>query len=167
MINTFDMTSNRYKRQKTEEIVVSDNDEIRILIAEDNLTVQKFLTNILKRHLSPCKLSYTEKCFDCLSKIERKNYDLILMDTTLEIDVSDCTNTIRCATQIPMILLALSEMTIPFETLVSMGADGIVYKPIKVKHLLKEITEVISINLEDRGTTSAFRKAIRLEDDVI
>lgn len=158
------MCSDRYRRQSTQEIIVPDSDEIRILIAEDNLTVQKFLTNILKRHLAPCKLSYTDKCIDCLSKIDQNEYDLILMDTTLEIDVSECASTIRAVTQIPMILLALSEITIPFETLVSMGADGIVYKPIKVSSLLKEITEVISINLDDRGTTSAFRKAIRLEE---
>jgi CheY-like chemotaxis protein len=159
------MSNDRYKRQSTQEIIVPDNDEIRILIAEDNLTVQKFLSNVLKRHLSPCKLSYTEKCIDCLPKFDKNEYDLILMDTTLEIDISECTSTIRAVTQIPLILLALSEMTIPFETLVGMGADGIVYKPIKVSSILKEITEVISINLEDRGTTSAFRKAIRLEND--
>lgn len=150
-----------YKRISTRQSIESSKDDIRILIIEDNLTVQKYLHNILKRHLAPCTCIFIDKCYKSLELLQVESYDLILMDTTLDQNIEDCSSSIRGTTEIPIILLALSEMTISYENMIGLGADGIVYKPIKLEELLKEIKGILEIDLTRRGATTAFHRTLK------
>ena len=154
-----------YKEHDTEAMNVPD-DNISILIIEDNTVISDFLKSILQRNLSPCAVSTVNCIAGAMACLPEKSYDLILLDTTLDLKAEDSCEAIRDHDiGIPIILMAMSETKITYEYVVGCGADGIIYKPIESDQLLKEIGRLIDINWDERGTPSSYHRALKPKDD--
>lgn len=136
------------------------NQELKILLAEDNRTIINFLKSVLRRNLSPVNITVVENGHEALHHLTSKMYDIALIDHALpSVKGEEIARTMRANNiEIPLIILALSEIKIPTEVMIGMGVDGIVYKPIEQKELLDEIQNALEISILDRGTQSKFHR---------
>jgi two-component system OmpR family response regulator/two-component system response regulator QseB len=152
---------------KTDRITAAASEnKLFVLVIEDNRVINDFLRSILRRHLAPCHLSFATSYLEALEYLGKQIYHLVLIDTTLDqVSGEECCKYIReGGYEIPIILMALSEMKITQEQVVAIGADGIIYKPIERDDLLREITEVLDIDLSQRGTPSKFYRVPRFDE---
>ena len=152
-----------YEREKTETLVVPD-DNMQILVVEDNSIVSDYLKSILRRNFNPCSTTLVNNMAGCMACLKERQYQLILLDATLDLKAEDSCAAIRDVnTNTPIIMMVVSETKITHEYVIGCGADGIVYKPIEVEYLLREINRVIEMDLTQRGTDSSFFRAINLD----
>lgn len=156
-------STERYeKKTRTAEIPIPGEYCLDILVAEDNEIIIRYLKSLLRRHLSPCKLSFAQDGYEVLKLTNETRFDLLLIDHSLTgMNGEELTTALRSTkNETPIILLALSEIKIPFESMVGLGVDGIVYKPIIIDELMQEIEAILRVNSTDRGTASKFHPAI-------
>lgn len=153
------------ERHKTKEIYLPDEIPINFIIVDDNKTVYKFVQNVLNKCFSPCNIDIVEDPYEAIDVIRNNKYDLILLDSTLKVhSAEDWIGTIRSMRLLyPIIILALSETSISQESVIGLGAEGIVYKPIDPKILVKEICSILQIDMSERGYASNFYKTIKIE----
>lgn len=150
------------EKHDTEEIEIPPN-SLTILVADDNPVIQQYLKSILRRHLCPCEIDFSENSSSVLQKVNATSYNFILLDFFLRgMNGEELTKSIRnIGVHTPIIMLALSEVKIPFETMVANGVDGIIYKPIVVSELIEEIHNTLrDVDMYNRGTPSKFHSAI-------
>ena len=149
-----------YEREETAIIMEPDTD-MQILVVEDNNLVSDYLKSIILRHFSPCRTTVVNSIAGCMACLQEKKFHLILLDSTLELKPEDSCSAIRdLETTTPIILMVVSETKITQEYVIGCGADGIIYKPIEVEYLLKEIKRVIHSDLDQRGVGSGFFKVV-------
>lgn len=152
-----------YDRVKTEHLVVPD-DNMQILVVEDNLVVADYLKSILRRNFTPCTTTIVNGIAGAIACLQERQFDLILLDTTLKLKGEESAQAIREETmETPIILMAVSEVKITYEYVIGCGADGIIYKPIEVESLINEVQRIIDIDLSKRGTNSSFHRCIDLD----
>jgi DNA-binding response OmpR family regulator len=153
------------ERHKTEEIYLPDETPITFLIVEDNKTIYKFVQSILNKTFSPCNIDIVEDPHEAINVIRNSKYDLILLDSTLKVhNAEDWIGTIRSMRILyPIIIMALSETLISQDNVIAIGAEGIVYKPIDPKFLVKEICSILNVDMQERGYASNFNKTIKIE----
>jgi len=149
--------TNTYHNQKTERHKIV-KDTLNVLIIDNNDVVCKYVEKTIHRYCSPCLFSIVDDAYKGLKLIldEKKQFDLILLDTTLSDNQTE--NFIDCIRQVenetPIILMALSELQLPYEKIVSIGADAIIYKPIRVSDLISVIKNILVIDMDSRGSAN-------------
>lgn len=143
-----------YERDSTETIAIPDNN-IQILVIENNQIISDYLKTVLRKNLNPCTITIAFNLKEGISSLQYNFYHLILTDTTLELKGEEVCQAIRQVNiWTPLIMMAVSEIKVTNEYIMGWGADGIVYKPIEVKSLIKQIEDVLAIDVTKRGTSS-------------
>ena len=124
-----------------------DQEKICILIAEDNPVNQKLTMRLLEKRGFLTGLA--ENGREVLKELERKKYDLILMDMQMpEMDGIETTRKIRSLKKdapfrnIPIIGLTANAMKGDRELCLNAGMDDYVTKPIKSQKLFEAIDRV-------------------------
>ncbi len=118
---------------------------LKVLLVEDNLMNQKFMSHILKKLGSTYEIAVDGK--DCLEKLHGGNYDLILMDIQMPVmDGIEATKIIRQDNKyknLPIIALTAHAMKGDRERCLAAGCNGYITKPVDQQKLVGEIMTVI------------------------
>lgn len=118
---------------------------LNVLLVEDNLMNQKFMSHILKRLGATFDIAIDGK--DAIEKVMKNKYDLILMDIQMPVmDGLEATRYIRNELnlkEIPIIALTAHAMKGDREKCLAAGCDGYITKPIDQQKLVSEIMSVI------------------------
>ncbi|MBU2444857.1 MAG: response regulator [Bacteroidetes bacterium] len=118
---------------------------LNILLAEDNLMNQKFMSHILKKLGSTYVIAVDGK--DCLDKLNNGKFDLILMDIQMPVmDGIEATKIIRQKSNyknLPIIALTAHAMKGDRERCLAAGCNGYITKPVDQQKLVGEIMSVI------------------------
>ena len=118
---------------------------LHVLLVEDNLMNQKFMTHILKRIGLTFDIASDGQ--ECLDKVKEYKYDLILMDIQMPvIDGLEATRIIRNKfnmKDIPIIALTAHAMKDDREKCINAGCSGYLTKPIEQQKLIAEIMNQI------------------------
>lgn len=118
---------------------------LHILLVEDNLMNQKFMSHILKRLGATFEIAIDGK--DAIEKVKQQKFDLILMDIQMPVmDGLEATQIIRQQLNmkdIPIIALTAHAMKGDKEKCLAAGCNGYITKPIDQQKLVSEIMSVI------------------------
>lgn len=118
---------------------------LHILLVEDNLMNQKFMSHILKRLGATFEIASDGK--DAIEKIKSNHYDLVLMDVQMPVmDGLEATKYIRQELKLidlPIIALTAHAMKGDKEKCLAAGCNGYIPKPIDQQKLVTEIMNVI------------------------
>ncbi|MBM4174739.1 MAG: response regulator [Ignavibacteria bacterium] len=118
---------------------------LNVLLVEDNLMNQKFMSHILKRLGSTYDIAVDGR--DCLDKLNGGKYDLILMDIQMPVmDGIEATKAIRQDNKykyLPIIALTAHAMKGDRERCLAAGCNGYITKPVDQQKLVGEIMTVI------------------------
>ncbi|MCR4417347.1 MAG: response regulator [Ignavibacteria bacterium] len=118
---------------------------LHILLVEDNLMNQKFMSHILKRLGSTFDIAIDGK--DAIEKVKQNKYDLILMDVQMPVmDGLEATRYIRNELNmkdIPIIALTAHAMKGDREKCLAAGCTGYITKPVDQQKLVSEIMSTI------------------------
>ncbi|MEO6852233.1 MAG: response regulator, partial [Mucilaginibacter sp.] len=141
-----DLKENVLNEDKQKQVLSDDfavQFPLTILVAEDNLINQKLIMRILN------KLGYQPDMagngVEVLQKMERKTYDVVLMDVQMpEIDGLEATAAIRAKTwQQPFIIaMTANAMSGDKEICIKAGMDEYIAKPMKLQELVDMLKEV-------------------------
>lgn len=111
---------------------------LNILLVEDNLMNQKFMSHILRRLGATFDIAIDGK--DAIEKVMKNNYDLILMDIQMPVmDGLEATRYIRNELnlkEIPIIALTAHAMKGDKEKCLAAGCRGYITKPIVQQKLV-------------------------------
>lgn len=117
---------------------------LHILLVEDNLMNQKFMSHILKRLGATFEIAIDGK--EAIEKIKKQKFDLILMDIQMPVmDGLEATKIIRNQLNlkdIPIIALTAHAMKGDKEKCIEAGCNGYITKPIDQQKLVSEIMSV-------------------------
>jgi len=150
---------------------VAKNWPLDVLLAEDNPVNQKFALRTLEK--LGYKADLAENGLQVLRRLEKKAYDLILMDIQMpEMDGVETTIIIRSrvAEEVRPQIVALTAHAMPGdrEKYLSLGLDDYISKPIKLEELIRVLksckpkTGKAIINLSDQ-TTETTKEMIKPE----
>lgn len=118
---------------------------LHVLLVEDNLMNQKFMSHILKRLGATFEIAIDGK--DAIEKVKQQKFDLILMDIQMPVmDGLEATRIIRNQLKlgdIPIIALTAHAMKGDREKCIAAGCNGYITKPIDQQKLVSEIMNVI------------------------
>jgi len=117
---------------------LAENQDLRILLAEDNPINQKVALAMLKHLGYKADVAINGK--DLLKSLERKSYDVILMDIQMpEMDGLEATRSIRsslpAAKQPRIIAMTAYTLQGDRERCLAAGMDGYISKPVKMEEL--------------------------------
>ncbi len=130
----------------TQYLVRELNPRYHILVAEDNLVNQKLAYRLLEKAGNQAEIANNGQ--EVLEKINKKKYDLILMDVQMPVmDGLQATKAIRAnekdGEHMPIIALTAHAMKGDAEKCLAAGMDGYVTKPIRSEELFQEIERVL------------------------
>jgi CheY-like chemotaxis protein len=122
---------------------------LRILLAEDNPTNQKFAVRAIERAGHSVVVASNGR--EAVDALARDSYDVVLMDVHMpEMDGFDATRTIRerergadPRRRTPIIAMTANAMKGDRERCLEVGMDGYVSKPVKRQTLFDEIERVL------------------------
>ncbi len=121
---------------------------LRILLAEDNLFNQKFISRLLKKQGH--EITIAENGKEVLSAIETDTFDLVLMDIQMpEMDGIEATRYIRQADDrhpnknVPIIALTAYSMKGDRERFIDSGMNDYISKPVNIQDLKKVIAKIM------------------------
>lgn len=118
---------------------------LNVLLVEDNLMNQKFMSHILKRLGFSFDIAIDGR--DAIEKVQKNKYDLILMDIQMPVmDGLEATRYIRNELKlkdIPIIALTAHAMKGDREKCIEAGCTGYITKPIDQQKLVSEIMNTI------------------------
>jgi PAS domain S-box-containing protein len=125
-------------------------DFIDILIAEDNEFNQIVAKESLENFSSKFRIDIASNGKIAIEKLNKKNYDLILMDIQMpEIDGFEATKNIRKRTDdkknIPIVAMTAHAMTQDIEKSFKVGMDDYISKPFKTNVLVDKILKQLKI----------------------
>ncbi|MBZ0243604.1 MAG: response regulator, partial [Bacteroidales bacterium] len=117
---------------------------LEILVAEDNAINQKIILSVLSRYGYKPRLVENGK--QALDAVLVKTYDLILMDIQMPVmgGVEACRHIrqrVPAESQPRIIALTADALQQSSEEYVNNGMDGVLYKPVQTKELLKVISD--------------------------
>jgi CheY-like chemotaxis protein len=136
------------EHQQTESQDVEDHfdlDGMRILVAEDNAMNRILLTKIFSNW--NCRPSFALNGKEAIEKLSSENFDVVLMDIHMPVmDGYEAVRIIRSSqdtqkSNLPIIALTASVSGNLPEKITSVGMDGFVSKPFKLKDLYDKIKE--------------------------
>lgn len=124
------------------------NQDLRILLAEDNPINQKVALAMLKHLGYKADVAINGK--DLLKILERKSYDVILMDIQMpEMDGLEATKLIRrslsSAKQPRIIAMTAYTLQGDRERCLAAGMDGYISKPVKMEELKEALQRVVKL----------------------
>jgi two-component system, sensor histidine kinase and response regulator len=132
----------------------ADKEQVKILLAEDNITNQKVAVRILN------KLGYNADVVNngklAFEALQKRHYDLVLMDVQMpEMDGFEATKEIRessdvCDSNIPIIAMTAHAMKGDRERCLEKGMDDYISKPIDPNELLNIINNFSSIKVNTK-----------------
>lgn len=153
------------------EYKITEDNDIKLLIVEDNLMNQKYISALLRKW----KLSFdiAENGQQAVDKYKQQHYDLIFMDLSMPIiDGYEATNIIRSlpGDQIPIIALTASTFLSKKELALKAGMTDFLAKPFTPQELSQMLHKYLakqpalsnqaqpklSTNLLDRESLNAF-----------
>ena len=122
---------------------------LRILLAEDNPTNQKFAVRAIEKAGHSVVVANNGR--EAVEAVEKDSYDVVLMDVHMpEMDGLEATRTIRARQhaaehprRLPIIAMTANAMKGDREQCLEAGMDGYVAKPVKRKILFAEIDRVL------------------------
>lgn len=125
---------------------MAENHPIEILVAEDNAINQKIILSVLSRYGYSPRLVENGK--QALDSVLARNYDLILMDIQMPImnGVEACKlirQRVPSVSQPRIIALTADALQLSSEEYMQNGMDGVLYKPVQTKELLKVLSETV------------------------
>ncbi|MBI4844628.1 MAG: response regulator [Nitrospirae bacterium] len=128
---------------------------ISILLAEDNPINRKVTEKILNK--AGFNLDIVENGRLALEAVDRKRYDIILMDVQMpEIDGLEATKKIRSEERADrrstIIAMTAHALKGDFERCIGAGMDDYISKPIEPQELLEKISRWVNIKLESTTT---------------
>ncbi len=139
---------------------------LHILLVEDNLMNQKFMSHILKRLGSTFDIAVDGR--DAIEKVKQGKYDLILMDIQMPVmDGLEATKYIRNELNmkdIPIIALTAHAMKGDREKCIAAGCTGYITKPIDQQKLVSEIMSVIKSTEPDYEEISPYFQGFSREE---
>lgn len=143
-------------------VITARKSLLKLLVAEDNPFIVRYLKTILRRNLMPCEADFVSKHVEVFKALELSRYNLLLLDDSLpEMRGESIVEQIRInGNDTPIILLALSETKLTHEQIIGLGIEGIAYKPLVLEELITEIKRVLEISTDDRGTQSKFYRVV-------
>jgi len=116
-------------------IIAVDDEELNLIILEE-LLADKYKLNCLKNGL------------DCLSSVNEKQPDLILMDVNMPgmggLELCSILKKHSGTSNIPIIMLSALASTIEIEEGLKVGADAYIAKPFEEKQLLNTINTYLT-----------------------
>jgi CheY-like chemotaxis protein len=123
---------------------------LRILLAEDNPTNQKFAVRAIEK--AGHSVVVANNGSEAVEAVDQDSYDVVLMDIHMpEMDGLEATRTIRAREdaaeapqRIPIIAMTANAMKGDRERCLEAGMDGYVSKPVKRKTLFAEIDRVLN-----------------------
>lgn len=125
--------------------VIETIPKLHVLLVEDNLMNQKFMSHILKKIGATYQVAVDGK--DCLEKIEAEKFDLVLMDIQMPVmDGIEATKHIRQKTKfknLPIIALTAHAMKGDQERCLHAGCNGYITKPVDQQKLVGEIMSLV------------------------
>jgi len=130
----------------------------RVLIVDDNVINRKVASSLLGDYGFVSDEAVDG--IDALEKLEKKEYDLVLMDVHMPaMDGITAAKRLRehgtLNTVIPIIALTADAMSGDRERYLALGMDGYVSKPIDERELIGEIGNVLSVADGSYAKTSA------------
>ena len=134
-----------HQRQETSPVKydwrVAQEHPLRILLAEDNLTNQKLVLNVLGR--LGYQADIANNGLEALQSLHQKIYDVVLMDVQMpEMDGLEATRLIRKQNGDPqphIIAMTANAMEGDRELCLSAGMDDYISKPIRVHELIEAL----------------------------
>ena len=133
---------------QSEEQLDAKLKDLKILLAEDNLVNQKITVRILEK--KGCRVETVVNGKEVLEKLEKNQFDLVLMDAQMpELDGLETTKIIRqnekvTGKHIPIIALTARVMQEDQQRFTEVGMDGYVAKPIDRKKMYEEIGKLFN-----------------------
>ncbi|MBI3678810.1 MAG: PAS domain S-box protein [Acidobacteria bacterium] len=117
-------------------------DDIRVLVAEDNLVNQRVATRMLTR--LGCRADVAINGVEVLKALQEKRYDLILMDCQMpEMDGLEATREIRrlegSGGRVPIIALTANALPGQREECLEAGMDDYLPKPVRLQELVEKV----------------------------
>jgi PAS domain S-box-containing protein len=141
-------TRSEEARETAAPPVVEERKPLRILLAEDEITIQTAFTHMLRK--AGHEVVAVGDGSEVLAALHRGPFDLILMDVQMpEMDGVEATRRIRSSTSesfdpdIPVIALTAYAMKGDRERFFEAGMDDCVSKPVQMDHLAQVIRRVL------------------------
>ena len=133
----------------TEGSANAEGRSLRILLAEDNPTNQKFAVRVIEKAGHSVVVANNGR--EAVEALEATAYDVVLMDVHMpEMDGYDATSAIRDRetqnggdARTPIIAMTANAMKGDREKCLDVGMDGYVSKPVKRQTLFAEIDRVL------------------------
>ena len=134
---------------------ITDNEKLRILVAEDHPVNQKFLAFLLQRlgH----QATFCENGEIALQTLDKEDFDVVLMDIHMPVmDGLTATRAIRSRScrkaNIPIIALTADVFKEAFESAAAAGVNAFIPKPVQLQELQNALnTHVKSASQEDEA----------------
>jgi len=136
-------------RQKSPDQTAMKTQELRILLAEDNLVNQKMTQRILEK--KGWKVFVANNGQEVLEMMEEQSFDLILMDAQMPVmDGLESTRRIRenedgTGRRVPIVALTARAMEGDRKKCLEAGMDSYVSKPIERDHLFEAIQSFFTL----------------------
>ena len=152
MSSAAELAANHSREETIPVAASSQNDGLRVLLAEDNAVNQKLVVRMLEK--AGHKVVVAGNGLEALDLFGKNEFDLILMDIQMPIMGGDeATARIRATMgekRVPIVALTAHAMSGDKEKYLAKGMDGYVSKPINAKTLLDTIREVTTSS-ESKG----------------
>lgn len=139
---------------------------LNVLLVEDNLMNQKFMSHILKRLGATFEIAIDGK--EAVEKVKQNKYDLILMDIQMPVmDGIEATKIIRNELNLkdlPIIALTAHAMKGDRERFLQAGCNGYITKPVDQQKLVSEIMSLIKSTEPEYDEISSYFQGFSREE---
>lgn len=126
----------------------------KILIVEDDKEIADILDKYLKGN--GYEIERSENGLDAISKIQEKDYSLVLLDIMLPFKSGDqVLKTVRETSQVPVIIISAKDMVQTKIDVMRMGADDYITKPFDLDEVLVRIEAVLRRTTGNTDQTQA------------
>lgn len=139
---------------------------IKILVVEDDLTIVKNLSELLKRECFVVTPALT--CNEAVTKAESEQFDLILLDVLLpDGNGFSLCKRIKSTTTCPVIFLTASSDEYSVVTGLDIGADDYIEKPYRPRELISRIKSVLRRSGKSQSTLALGNVSVDMDKGVV
>lgn len=139
---------------------------IKILVVEDDLTIVKNLSELLKREGFVVTPALT--CNEAVTKAESEQFDLILLDVLLpDGNGFSLCKRIKSTTTCPVIFLTASSDEYSVVTGLDIGADDYIEKPYRPRELISRIKSVLRRSGKSQSTLALGNVSVDMDKGVV
>ncbi len=139
---------------------------IKILVVEDDLTIVKNLSELLRREGFVVTPALT--CNEAVTKAESEQFDLILLDVLLpDGNGFSLCKRIKSTTTCPVIFLTASSDEYSVVTGLDIGADDYIEKPYRPRELISRIKSVLRRSGKSQSTLALGNVSVDMDKGVV